>query len=60
MEDKIEYSVILADDKNPAIKHIGKSNTLSGAYEIMSKRRTQPNQRLWIGKYVNGILRESY
>lgn len=60
MKDKIEYCVILGDAKNPAIKHIGKSDTLSGANKIKENRRIQPNQRLWIGKYVNGVLRESF
>ena len=60
MKDKIEVSVVLADAKNPAIKNIGKSDTLGGAKKIKDKRRIQPNQRLWIGKYVNGVLRESF
>ena len=60
MKDKIEYSVVLADSKNPAIKHIGKSETLGGAKKIRDKRKIQPNQRLWIGKYVNGVLKESF
>ena len=60
MKDKIEYSVVLADSKNPAIKHIGKSDTLGGAKKIRDKRKIQSNQRLWIGKYVNGVLQESF
>ena len=60
MKEQIEYSVILADNKNPAIKHVGKSDTLSGAKKIKEKRKIQPNQKLWIGKYVNGVLRESF
>ena len=60
MKDKIEYSVVLADAKNPAIKHVGKSDTLGGAKKIRDKMRIQPTQRLWIGKYVNGVLRESF
>lgn len=60
MKNKIVYSVILADSKNPAIKHIGKSDTLEGAKKIRDKRKIQPNQGLWIGKYVNGILIEAF
>lgn len=60
MKQKIEYSVILADNKNPAIKHVGSSDTLSGANKIKTKRNILPNQHLWIGKYVNGILSESF
>jgi hypothetical protein len=59
-EMEIEYIVVLADVKNPAIKHIGKSDTLAGAKKIRNKRRIGAKQRLWIGKYVNGVLRESY
>ncbi len=57
---KTYYSVILANKKNPSIKHIGKSETLNGAKAIKEKRKIQPNQWLWIGMYVDGILRESY
>lgn len=60
MKDKIEFTVMLADKKNPAIKPVGKSDTLSGARDIKTKRKIQSNQKLWIGKYVNGILTESY
>lgn len=60
MKDKVKYSVVLGDNKNPAIKHVGESETLSGARKIKEKRRIQPNQRLWIGKYVNGVLKEGY
>jgi len=60
MKDKIEFSVILADKKNPAIKHVGKSETLAGAEKIKAKRNIQPRQHLWIGKYVNGVLKESF
>jgi hypothetical protein len=60
MNSNIIYSVILADTKNPAIKHIGKSTTLKEANSIRDKRKIQPNQHIWIGKYVNGILKDSY
>lgn len=60
MKDKIEYSVVLADAKNPAIKHIGKSDTLSGAEKIRDKRHIQSKQFIWIGKYVNGVLQQSF
>jgi hypothetical protein len=60
MKDKVVYSVILADAKNPAIKHIGESDTLGGAKKLRDRRRIQPNQKLWIGKYVNGVLHESF
>jgi len=60
MKEKIEYCVILGDEKRPAIKHIGKHNTLAGANKIREKRRIQPNQKLWIGKYVNGFLMETF
>jgi hypothetical protein len=60
MKDQTVYSVILADKKNPAIKHIGKSDTLGGAQKIKTKRTVRPEQHLWIGKYVNGVLKESF
>ena len=61
MGDRIKYIVQLADKKNPAIKSIGQPcDTLSEAEKIRNKRKIQPNQHLWIGKYVNGVLRESY
>lgn len=60
MKDKIEYSVVLANTKNQVIKHVGKSYTLGGAKKIRENRRILPNQILWIGKYVNGVLKESF
>jgi hypothetical protein len=30
------------------------------ANSIRDKRKIQPNQHIWIGKYVNGILKDSY
>ena len=60
MKDSIVYRVVLADSRNPAIKHIGNSDTLGGARKIRDKRKIQPGQRLWIGKYVNGLLTEDF
>lgn len=60
MKNKIEYSVILGDDKNPCIKHVGKSSSLNEAKNIAKNRKILPNQYLWIGKYVNGILEKKF
>ncbi|HRS19951.1 MAG TPA: hypothetical protein P5243_10635 [Bacteroidales bacterium] len=56
MEEKVEYCVVLEEK---TIRFIGKTNTLLEAKKIKEKRKLQPNQKLWIGKYVNGVLQES-
>ena len=52
MKEKIEYSVVLADNKNPAIKHVGKSDTLSGAKKIKEKRKIIKAVAIWKNKFM--------
>lgn len=59
MKDKVEFSLVLSKG-NKVIKHIGSYLTLKEAMEKKDKRAIMPNQNIWIGKYINGILNETY
>ena len=59
MKDKVEFSLVLSKG-NKVIKHIGSYSTLKEAMEKKYKRVVMPNQNIWIGKYINGILNETY
>ena len=54
------YSVILANEKTPCVKHIGRSDTLKGARKIKEGKKLLNGQRIWICKYTNGMLTESF
>jgi len=59
MKDSIKFYVQLSSPKK-LIKAVGIFDSLKDAKAYRDKRKTQPNQTLWIGKYVNGVLAETY
>jgi hypothetical protein len=60
MKDEIVYHVILSVKNNIAKKRIARVASLKEAKDIRNRRHILPNQKLWIGKYVNGILDETF
>lgn len=54
-----EYYLQLSDKKKGYIKSIGNSENLGDMIKLKAKRKIQPNQYMWIGVYINGILQRS-